>query len=130
MSANGSLSGTAGEEDRGPVFLHEPPSRLHFSNTTGALLPCSAHGNPPPQVEWLNGGDVVTEVSDVCIVHKNGSLQFLPFPPYAYTAGVHAATYSCRASSSAGTIISRPVHVRAARNPYLSTVKDTGTTAV
>ncbi|XP_047475797.1 Down syndrome cell adhesion molecule-like protein Dscam2 isoform X2 [Penaeus chinensis] len=118
MSANGSLSGAAGEEDRGPVFLHEPPSRLHFSNTTGALLPCSAHGNPPPQVEWLNGGDVVTEVADVCIVHKNGSLQFLPFPPYAYTAGVHAATYSCRASSSAGTIISRPVHVRAVVRQY------------
>ncbi|KAK8378810.1 hypothetical protein O3P69_009493 [Scylla paramamosain] len=106
------------EEGRGPVFLHEPPSRLHFSNTTGALLPCSAHGTPPPRVEWLSGGAVVADVPDVRIVHLNGSLQFLPFPPYAYTATVHAATYACRASSAAGTILSIPVHVRAVVRQY------------
>ncbi|KAK8728934.1 hypothetical protein OTU49_008880, partial [Cherax quadricarinatus] len=106
-------AGVSVEEGRGPVFLHEPPSRLHFSNTTGALLPCSAHGNPPPRVEWLSGGEVVVDVPDVRVVHANGSLQFLPFPPYAYTATVHAATYSCRAASAAGTILSIPVHVRA-----------------
>ncbi|XP_071538216.1 cell adhesion molecule Dscam1-like [Panulirus ornatus] len=106
------------EEGRGPVFLHEPPPRLHFSNTTGALLPCSAHGNPPPVVEWVSGGEVVGGVPEVRVVHTNGSLQFLPFPPYAYTATVHAATYSCRASSAAGTILSIPVHVRAVVRQY------------
>ncbi|XP_068223029.1 cell adhesion molecule Dscam1-like isoform X2 [Palaemon carinicauda] len=118
VSIAGAEAGGSVEEGRGPVFLHEPPSRLHFSNTTGALLPCSAHGSPPPRVEWLTGGEVVTEVADVRVVHTNGSLQFLPFPPYAYTAVVHAATYSCRASSSAGTILSRPVHVRAVVRQY------------
>nr|XP_053651853.1 cell adhesion molecule Dscam2-like [Cherax quadricarinatus] len=111
-------AGVSVEEGRGPVFLHEPPSRLHFSNTTGALLPCSAHGNPPPRVEWLSGGEVVVDVPDVRVVHANGSLQFLPFPPYAYTATVHAATYSCRAASAAGTILSIPVHVRAVVRQY------------
>lgn len=64
-------------------------------------------------MEWLSGGEVVSDVPDVRMVHVNGSLQFLPFPPYAYTAAVHAATYACRASSAAGTILSIPVHVRA-----------------
>ncbi|XP_069185985.1 cell adhesion molecule Dscam1 isoform X2 [Procambarus clarkii] len=111
-------AGVSVEEGRGPVFLHEPPSRLHFSNTTGALLPCSAHGSPPPRVEWLSVGEVVADVADVRVVHPNGSLQFLPFPPYAYTATVHAATYSCRATSAAGTILSIPVHVRAVVRQY------------
>ncbi|XP_071549821.1 cell adhesion molecule Dscam1-like [Panulirus ornatus] len=114
----GRSSSSGVEEGRGPVFLHEPPSRLHFSNTTGALLPCSAHGNPPPVVEWVSNGQVVSDVPDVRVVHTNGSLQFLPFPPYAYTAAVHAATYSCRASSTAGTILSVPVHVRAVVRQY------------
>ncbi|CAL4079327.1 unnamed protein product, partial [Meganyctiphanes norvegica] len=106
------------EEGRGPVFLHEPPSRLHFSNTTGALLPCSAHGNPKPVVEWLSAGVVVGDVGGVRVVHTNGSLQFLPFAPSAYTAAVHANTYSCRAANTAGIILSRPVHVRAVVRQY------------
>ena len=66
-------------------------------------------------MEWLSGGEVVGDVPDVRVVHVNGSLQFLPFPPYAYTAAVHANTYACRASSAAGTILSIPVHVRAGK---------------
>ncbi|XP_076034264.1 cell adhesion molecule Dscam1-like isoform X2 [Oratosquilla oratoria] len=120
LGAQGYLE-AAEEEGSGPVFLHEPPSRLHFSNTTGALLPCSAHGNPPPLVEWISGGELVTDVAGIRSVHTNGSLQFLPFPPSAYTASVHAATYSCKASSAAGVIVSRPVHVRAGKRdcPWL-----------
>ncbi|MPC47428.1 Down syndrome cell adhesion molecule [Portunus trituberculatus] len=108
---------------------HPPPSALQIlplHHGAACALPAATRGTTslsqpkgqrfPRQrerVEWLSGGAVVADVPDVRIVHLNGSLQFLPFPPYAYTATVHAATYACRASSAAGTILSIPVHVRA-----------------
>nr|CAD7393494.1 unnamed protein product [Timema cristinae] len=42
---------------QGPVFLQEPPSWLEFSNTTGAMLSCSAHGSPPPDIRWMDAAD-------------------------------------------------------------------------
>lgn len=64
-------------------------------------------------IAWLSKGRVIEDVPGVRVMHGNGSLQFLPFPPSAYTASVHAAAYSCRASSPAGAIVSRPVRIRA-----------------
>ncbi|CAH2050969.1 unnamed protein product, partial [Iphiclides podalirius] len=39
-------------QEHGPVFLMEPPSRLVFSNSTGARVSCAAHGAPTPQLAW------------------------------------------------------------------------------
>lgn len=35
---------------QGPIFLHEPPHRVEFSNNSGGLIECSGHGSPPPEV--------------------------------------------------------------------------------
>ncbi|GLH10494.1 Uncharacterized protein GBIM_15446, partial [Gryllus bimaculatus] len=42
---------------QGPVFLQEPPPWLEFSNSTGSMLSCSAHGSPPPDIRWLDASD-------------------------------------------------------------------------
>ncbi|KAJ9589565.1 hypothetical protein L9F63_017230, partial [Diploptera punctata] len=42
---------------QGPVFLQEPPPWLEFSNSTGAMLSCSAHGSPPPEIRWVDTSD-------------------------------------------------------------------------
>ncbi|CAH2101991.1 unnamed protein product [Euphydryas editha] len=45
--------GAGGEgQEHGPVFLMEPPSKLMFSNSTGARVSCAAHGFPTPQLAW------------------------------------------------------------------------------
>jgi hypothetical protein len=43
----------------------------------------------------------------------NGSLYFPPFPPEDYNPELHAATYRCRATNPAGSIISRDCKLRA-----------------
>lgn len=48
---------------QGPVFLHEPPSTLEISNSSGAMLTCSARGNPPPNIRWIDSND--REVSHI-----------------------------------------------------------------
>ncbi|KAK8753126.1 hypothetical protein OTU49_002716, partial [Cherax quadricarinatus] len=53
------------------------------------------------------------QVEGVVQVAENGSLVFPPFPAHLYNAHVHAATYTCRASSPAGTLLATPVIVRA-----------------
>lgn len=35
---------------QGPVFSHEPPHKIEFSNSTGGHVECSGHGSPPPEV--------------------------------------------------------------------------------
>ena len=40
---------------KGPQFTREPPTRLHFSNDTGAKIDCIATGTPPALVEWILG---------------------------------------------------------------------------
>lgn len=39
---------------QGPVFLHEPPHKVEFSNNTGGHIECSGHGSPPPEVCIFN----------------------------------------------------------------------------
>lgn len=57
------VSGILGR-GQGPVFLQEPQQWVELSNSSGALLLCSAHGNPPPDIRWLDADDrEVTHVS-------------------------------------------------------------------
>lgn len=46
-----SFSETFGLDLQGPVFSHEPPHKVEFSNSTGGSIECSgAHGSPQPEV--------------------------------------------------------------------------------
>ncbi|XP_071541356.1 cell adhesion molecule Dscam2-like [Panulirus ornatus] len=46
-------------------------------------------------------------------VLANGSLHFPPFPAHLYDTDVHTATYTCRATSPAGTLLATPTLVHA-----------------
>lgn len=35
---------------QGPIFVHEPPYKIEFSNNTGGHIHCSGHANPYPEV--------------------------------------------------------------------------------
>ena len=39
---------------QGPIFVHEPPHKIEFSNNTGGHIHCSGHANPYPEVIFLN----------------------------------------------------------------------------
>ncbi|KAH7953225.1 hypothetical protein HPB49_006293 [Dermacentor silvarum] len=41
------------ERPTGPSFVMEPPSRVTFYNSTGALVPCTVQGDPRPDVHWV-----------------------------------------------------------------------------
>ncbi|XP_046985890.1 Down syndrome cell adhesion molecule-like protein Dscam2 [Schistocerca americana] len=100
---------------QGPVFLQEPPHRAHFSNSTGAALHCSAHGDPPPRISWLaSDGSEASAVPGLRQLLDNGTLLLAPFSADQYRPEVHSAAYRCAATNSVGTIVSRRVHVRAA----------------
>ncbi|VEN44088.1 unnamed protein product [Callosobruchus maculatus] len=88
----------AGEVSSGPVFIKEPPNRVDFSNTTGAVVECLARGNPQPEIIW---------------VLANGNLVFTPFRAEDYRQEVHAQVYACLAKNTEGSITSRDVNVRA-----------------
>ncbi|XP_025156474.1 Down syndrome cell adhesion molecule-like protein Dscam2 isoform X6 [Harpegnathos saltator] len=99
---------------RGPSFVLEPPSRIEFSNSSGAWLDCTASGSPPPNIDWSTAdGHPVNDVSGVRRVLRNGTLVLLPFPAAAYRQDVHSAAYRCVASNSVGRVLSRDVQVRA-----------------
>lgn len=99
---------------QGPIFLHEPPHRVEFSNTSGGKIDCQAHGEPHPILEWmLSDGSSVTQVADIRIIHSNGSLVFPPFPPEKFRHDVHTAIYRCVARNQVGSILSRDVVVKA-----------------
>ncbi|KAH0539984.1 Down syndrome cell adhesion molecule-like protein Dscam2 [Cotesia glomerata] len=104
---------------RGPSFLIEPPSRIEFSNSSGAWLDCAATGSPAPDIDWstadgLPAGDVL----GVRRVLRNGTLVLLPFQAAAFRQDVHSAAYRCIASNSVGRILSRDVQVRASKRIY------------
>ncbi|KAL3225997.1 hypothetical protein MRX96_025279 [Rhipicephalus microplus] len=106
------VAGSYQTERRGPVFLHEPPRRVDFSNSTGA-----------------------TDVRGLRYARPNGSLVLPPFRAEDYRQDVHATVYRCAASNPVGAIVSRDVHVRAVvRQKYAAEVYDefviSGNTAV
>ncbi|XP_060529771.1 cell adhesion molecule Dscam2 isoform X26 [Cylas formicarius] len=108
------FSANAEDDTAGPVFLKEPPNRVDFSNTTGAVVECSASGNPPPDIIWVRSdGTAVGDVPGLRQVLANGNLVFPPFRAEDYRQEVHAQIYACLAKNSIGSIHSRDVNVRA-----------------
>ncbi|XP_073989890.1 Down syndrome cell adhesion molecule 1 isoform X42 [Rhodnius prolixus] len=104
----------------GPMFIKEPPNRVDFSNTTGAVIECTARGNPTPEIIWIRpDGSAVGDVPGLRQVLANGNLVFPPFRAEDYRQEVHAQVYICLAKNSVGSIHSRDVNVRAVvTQPY------------
>nr|XP_015838883.1 PREDICTED: Down syndrome cell adhesion molecule isoform X11 [Tribolium castaneum] len=108
------LGASAEDDTSGPVFVREPPNRIDFSNTTGAVVECSAHGNPTPDIIWVRSdGTAVGDVPGLRQVLANGNLVFPPFRAEDYRQEVHAQVYVCLAKNSVGSVHSRDVNVRA-----------------
>lgn len=104
--------------------MMEPPSRLEFSNSSGAWLDCSASGSPQPSIDWLSiDGTSIGDVGGIRRVLRNGTLVLLPFPAAAYRQDIHSTIYRCVATNRVGRIISRDVQVRAGK--YRSLFVDT-----
>ncbi|GAB6033414.1 Down syndrome cell adhesion molecule-like protein 1 [Chamberlinius hualienensis] len=99
----------------GPHFITEPSSLVEFSNSTGTVVYCSASGNPSPSITWLSSSDGsrLTNISHLRTVYPNGTLVFYPFRADDYSPDVHSLIYRCQISNLVGSIISRPVHIRA-----------------
>uniref|UniRef100_T1JD47 Down syndrome cell adhesion molecule-like protein Dscam2 n=1 Tax=Strigamia maritima TaxID=126957 RepID=T1JD47_STRMM len=108
------IDARAEEEAQGPEFIVEPPNQIDFSNSTGAILECSARGWPTPAVSWVQvDGTPVSNVSGLREALTVGKLAFLPFRAEDYRQDVHAVHYRCVAVNSVGSVISREVQVRA-----------------
>ncbi|XP_058830695.1 cell adhesion molecule Dscam2 isoform X41 [Topomyia yanbarensis] len=107
------------DDSKGPVFLKEPTNRIDFSNSTGAVVECSATGNPPPEMIWIRSdGTAVGEVPGLRQILPNGNLVFPPFRAEDYRQDVHAQVYACMAKNQFGSVISRDVNVRAVVQQY------------
>ena len=104
------------DDSKGPVFLKEPTNRIDFSNSTGAVVECSATGNPPPEMIWIRSdGTAVGDVPGLRQILPNGNLVFPPFRAEDYRQEVHAQVYACMAKNQFGSVISRDVNVRAGK---------------
>ncbi|XP_049290927.1 Down syndrome cell adhesion molecule-like protein Dscam2 isoform X33 [Anopheles funestus] len=111
---NGVLGAGKVDDSKGPVFLKEPTNRIDFSNSTGAVVECSATGNPPPEMIWIRSdGTAVGDVPGLRQILPNGNLVFPPFRAEDYRQEVHAQVYACMAKNQFGSVISRDVNVRA-----------------
>ncbi|XP_021929580.1 Down syndrome cell adhesion molecule-like protein Dscam2 isoform X6 [Zootermopsis nevadensis] len=112
----------AEDDTVGPVYIKEPPNRVDFSNTTGAVVECSARGNPVPEIIWVRSdGTAVGDVPGLRQVLPNGNLVFPPFRAEDYRQEVHAQVYVCLARNSVGSIHSRDVNVRAVVQQFYDT---------
>nr|XP_040238701.2 Down syndrome cell adhesion molecule-like protein Dscam2 isoform X28 [Anopheles coluzzii] len=123
LSGFNCLNGVAGagkvDDSKGPVFLKEPTNRIDFSNSTGAVVECSATGNPPPEMIWIRSdGTAVGDVPGLRQILPNGNLVFPPFRAEDYRQEVHAQVYACMAKNQFGSVISRDVNVRAVIAQY------------
>ncbi|XP_035788173.1 Down syndrome cell adhesion molecule-like protein Dscam2 isoform X30 [Anopheles albimanus] len=119
---NGVLAAGKVDDSKGPVFLKEPTNRIDFSNSTGAVVECSATGNPPPEMIWIRSdGTAVGDVPGLRQILPNGNLVFPPFRAEDYRQEVHAQVYACMAKNQFGSIISRDVNVRAVINQHYGT---------
>nr|XP_042901562.1 Down syndrome cell adhesion molecule-like protein Dscam2 isoform X1 [Parasteatoda tepidariorum] len=136
LTANSALSDRLSRRTRGPTFIHEPPETVEFSNSTGAVIPCSAQGHPDPIVRWeKRDGSPVSTIPGVRQVRPDNSLVFFPIDTDKYRQDVHAAVYRCTATNRVGTLRSRDVSVKTVlQQPYEVHVSDhfviRGSTAV
>ncbi|KAI4491211.1 hypothetical protein M0802_010307 [Mischocyttarus mexicanus] len=114
-------------DSQGPVLVSEPRSSVEFSNDTGAMIHCSAHGSPSPRIDWLMGdGSPVLPIPHIREMLVNGSMYFLPFGAESYRHDVHSAVYRCQASNSVGRVLGREITVKAVvRQKYEVQVRDT-----
>ncbi|XP_022176362.1 Down syndrome cell adhesion molecule-like protein Dscam2 isoform X5 [Myzus persicae] len=110
----------------GPMFIKEPENRVDFSNTTGAVVECTARGSPRPEIIWIRAdGTAVGDVPGLRQVKGDGNLVFPPFRAEDYKQEVHAQVYICMAKNRVGVIHSRDVNVRAViEEPYRSEVNN------
>lgn len=130
LSWTDAMSGSGGHVKdtlRAPSFAIEPPHRVLFSNSSGAVVNCNAMGEPPPKVTWIlaldaygsPGQPLVSEAtlsaSPYRVVRTDGSLLFPPFAAGDFRADVHATGYQCTATNTLGTVVSRTVQVRAGK---------------
>lgn len=110
---------------RPPTFAIEPPHRVIFSNSSGAVINCNAVGEPSPKVTWIRADssplghnspiEATLSGSQFRVARSDGSLLFTPFSASDFRPDVHATTYQCVASNSVGTVVSRTVQVRAGK---------------
>ncbi|KAL1139396.1 hypothetical protein AAG570_006380 [Ranatra chinensis] len=111
------VPGVCDDTTMGPVFINEPANRIDFSNASGAVVECTARGNPTPEIIWIRSdGTAVGDVPGLRQVLANGNLVFPPFRAEDYRQEVHAQVYICLAKNSVGSILSRDVNVRAVVN--------------
>ncbi|CAL1270596.1 unnamed protein product [Larinioides sclopetarius] len=98
---------------RGPNFVHEPLETVEFSNSTGAVISCSAQGYPEPTIRWeRRDGTPVSTIPGIRQIRPDNSLVFFPINTDQYRQDVHAAVYRCIASNKIGTIRSRDVVIK------------------
>lgn len=95
-------------------FIKVPPGQVDFSNNTGARIECRAGG--AATVTWV-APDLtpVSNITGLRRVYPDGTLVFSPFASEAFRQDVHAVSYRCQASSTAGTIVTADVKVRAGK---------------
>lgn len=90
-SISGSSS-SSNQQRTGLSFLIEPPSRVHFLNETGAVIPCKVTGIQPIRVWWsLSDGTAVSEIHGLRMIRPNGDLVLSPFAPSLFRQDVHSA---------------------------------------
>ncbi|XP_059078554.1 cell adhesion molecule Dscam2-like [Tigriopus californicus] len=105
----------------GPTFHLEPPAEYLFSNDTGGILDCSAHGIPSPRIIWQTAdGQHLVETTLREVLPQNHSLWFRPFPMPEFKPEIHHKSYRCLAVSESGTTVSRTVKVKAVLRPDLN----------
>ncbi|XP_076339611.1 cell adhesion molecule Dscam1-like isoform X2 [Tachypleus tridentatus] len=98
---------------RGPTFLDEPPDAVEFTNSSGAVIPCRADGQPVPSILWMTGNQKVAKHGRLQEISSDGSLVIKPFHPSDYRPDVHFTRYKCVVSNEFGVIRSKDVSVRA-----------------
>lgn len=62
----------------GPMFIKEPENRVDFSNTTGAIVECTARGSPRPEIIWIRAdGTAVGDVPGLRQVPNSFSIKYI-----------------------------------------------------
>ncbi|KAG1677276.1 Down syndrome cell adhesion molecule-like protein Dscam2 [Nymphon striatum] len=121
-SYNPELWTAEGSKGTGPIFIVEPPRKVAFTNTRGAIIDCLVHGDPNPTIQWIHkNNERVEEVQGLLNILANNSLSLIKFQNALYRQNIHATSYKCKASNKYGTIISREVQVTAVVNQQYST---------
>nr|XP_018916966.1 PREDICTED: Down syndrome cell adhesion molecule-like protein Dscam2 isoform X2 [Bemisia tabaci] len=111
---------------RGPSFTEEPPSWLDYSNTFGAIISCTAQGNPLPDIRWLDSlNKPIVYIPGLRELLSNGSLYLPAFRSQDFNTEIHSASYKCMATNAVGSVLSRECKLRPdIAKPYQVQVHD------